>query len=179
MIELDFRIFGFQFIAYYFLFYILGYCIHRYSFLQIDNGYLLTMLTLLWTLLAWFWNMHELPQWMPVISYVPTAFVQYAYRGFTAFVAILVIHGFSPKVLNGEGDVNMFVKEIGVISLGIYVCHLSFMGFVVNFLRHEMPDSSKIVYITYTFIISFVLSLIIVRLLKRKKWVAMILLGKI
>ena len=37
MVITEFRLFGFQFISYYFLFYTLGYCIHKYPQMQIEN----------------------------------------------------------------------------------------------------------------------------------------------
>lgn len=36
MVFLEFRLFGFQFLAYYFLFYLTGYCVHRFSVLHIS-----------------------------------------------------------------------------------------------------------------------------------------------
>lgn len=48
MIGFEFRHYGFQFISYYFLFYTLGYCIHRFSFMHTKNFYYLSLMTILW-----------------------------------------------------------------------------------------------------------------------------------
>ena len=105
MVIAEFRLFGFQFLAYYFLFYTLGYCLHKYeatSLIQaLRSRYALIILTALWAFLAWGWTMHGLPSWMPAIPHVPSSLLQYAYRGFTALVAIVVLIGVAPKMLNG------------------------------------------------------------------------------
>lgn len=179
MMGLEIRVFGFQFLAYYFIYYTLGYCIHRFYFLQISKDIILITMIMLWGGLAWFWNMHELPSWMPTIPYVPTSLVQYAYRGFTAFVAVVIILAIAPKMLNSENKFSIHIKEIGVFSLGLYVCHLSFMEYIVNIVRGVIPASSDFVYIFVTFIVSFVSSLIIVEFLKKYNWTAKVFLGKI
>lgn len=56
----------------------------------------------LWAVLAWFWNMHELPVWMPRIPHCPTSLLQYAYRGVTAILAVLVIVGVARKALDSS-----------------------------------------------------------------------------
>ena len=47
MVVFEIRLFGFQFLSYYFLFYTLGYCIHRFSWLQIKNNVLVLGLFIL------------------------------------------------------------------------------------------------------------------------------------
>lgn len=79
MVGINLRIFGFQFLAYYYLFYFLGYAMHRFNKLQLANKPAMIFLGLLWAVLAWFWNMHELPAWMPTIPHFPTSLLQYTY----------------------------------------------------------------------------------------------------
>ena len=97
MVGMEIRMFGFQFIAYYFVFYTMGYCIHLFPRLQIGNGVVLGPLLICWTLLAWSWNMHELPMWIPAIPHIASSLLQYAYRGVTALLAILFLLGMAPK----------------------------------------------------------------------------------
>lgn len=46
----------------------------------------------------------------------------------TAVVVLLVIFGIEQKVLNGASKVNGWFKELGTISLGMYVVHILLLG---------------------------------------------------
>lgn len=179
MVKLEFRMFGFQFIAYYFFFYSLGYCIHKFERIQISNKFVLGALTVVWGLFAWFWNMHELPSWIPAISHAPFLLMQYVYRAFTAFVAILLLLGGAPQLLNSEIMPNKWISQVGVISLGLYVVHLSFIGQIFSLIRTLIPNVDTILTIVLTFILSFISSYVIVKLLTLNKWTVKFLLGKI
>lgn len=179
MVAFEVRIFGYQFLSYYFLFYTLGYCMHRFELLQIKSKAILIGLIVIWALLAWSWNMHGLPSWMPTIPYIPTALLQYAYRGLTAFVAILIIFGLAPHTLNGTNKMNLWMKEVGVVSLGIYVCHLLIMGRIVEGLKSLLNETNNLELIILTTISSFVSTMLIVELLKCNKYTARLFLGKL
>ena len=179
MVAFEIRLFGFQFLSYYFIFYTLGYSIHRFSWLQVAKKEFMIVLFIIWAILAWYWNMHSLPSWMPVIPHVPSTLMQYAYRGLTAAIAILVIFGFAPKTLNKTDKTNLIMKELGTVSLGLYVCHLTIIGYVVEVIRHCFPQIDNSIIIILNFIISTIISVIIVELLKQNKITAKILLGKI
>lgn len=180
MVGLDFRMFGFQFLAYYFLFYTLGYCIHRFPpIFKIKTKILLTLLFLLWCILAWYWNMHALPYWMPEISIIPSSLLQYIYRGITAFIAVIFIFAMAPKVLNESNRFNTLVKTMGEVSLGLYVCHLTIMGDIVKGLRYILPNLNNTTIIVFAFIIGCAISLLIVQLLAKNVATAKFLLGKV
>lgn len=179
MVAFEIRMFGFQFLSYYFIFYTLGLYIHRFKWLQVSNKMYIAVLFIIWTILAWYWNMHSLPSWMPTIPHVPSTLMQYAYRGLTAAIAILVIFGFAPNTLNKTDRTNLIMKELGTLSLGLYVCHLTIIGYVVEVIRHYFPQADNSIIIILNFIISTIISVIIVELLKRNKITAIILLGKI
>lgn len=68
MVLIEIRVLGFQFLSYYFLFYTLGYCLHKYEWKALSNMAVLVPLTALWNFLAWGWTMHGLPSWMPCIA---------------------------------------------------------------------------------------------------------------
>lgn len=53
MVVAEIRLFGFQFLAYYFLFYTLGYCLHKYEIKVLSQLTCLIPLSLLWLFLAW------------------------------------------------------------------------------------------------------------------------------
>lgn len=178
MVGMEIRMFGFQFLAYYFLFYALGYCIRRFGFLQVRGRLSLFLLSGVWLIMAWSWNMHKLPGWMPEMPYVPTTLLQYAYRGLTAVLAILLIFGASPSVLDTSGRLNLFISKIGIVSLGVYVWHLLFMGYIVSFLLDALPHVSGILLIVFATVFSLASTMLIVEILKRNKITARLFLGK-
>ena len=183
MVVAEFRMFGFQFIAYYFLFYTLGYCLHKYeatSLIQaLRSRYALIILTALWAFLAWGWTMHGLPSWMPAIPHVPTSLLQYAYRGFTALLAIIVLIGVAPLLLNGKGKINKFVSGVGVVSLGMYTGHLFLLGHIQNLLMICYPEADIWVATFGISIVGFILSYLLVRILEKNSLSSMVMLGKI
>lgn len=178
MVAFDFRMFGFQFLAYYFIFYVLGYCMHRFEFLQFSNKYVLMSLSVLWFLLAWSWNMHKLPNWFPENFPIPTTVVQYVYRGLTASIAVIVMLNIVPKLLNGSNRLNSYISRLGAYSLGIYVCHLCFMGSLYKGIDTLFPSFPIWLDVVILFTLSLVTTLFIVEVLKRNCVTAKLLLGK-
>lgn len=183
MVVAEFRMFGFQFLAYYFLFYTLSYCMHKYeatSLIQaLRSRYALIIMTALWVFLAWGWTMHGLPSWMPAIPHVPTSLLQYAYRGFTALLAIIVLIGVAPLLLNGKGKVNKFVSGVGVVSLGMYTGHIFLLGHIRDLLMSCYPEADIWVATIGISIVGFILSYLLVRILEKNSLTSMVMLGKI
>lgn len=183
MVVMEIRVLGFQFLAYYFLFYTLGYSLHKYEettlFKVLNKSYIMVAMTALWTFLAWGWTMHGLPSWMPAIPHVPSALLQYAYRGFTALVAIIILIGVSPKMLNGTCKMNQMICTLGVVSLGLYVVHLSLMDYIADGILSMMPSINIWACVAIAFVEALVISYIVVWLLKQNKITARIFLGKI
>ncbi len=97
----------------------------------------------------------------------------------TAVVALLVIFGIAPKVLNGASKVNGWFKRLGTISLGIYVVHMLLLGRVRDAVVDVMYDSPTWMRIGITFVILLVLWVVIVALLKKYRYTAKFLLGKV
>lgn len=183
MVVMEIRVLGFQFLAYYFLFYTLGYSLHKYEETALLKAmckpYVMIALTLLWAFLAWGWTMHGLPSWMPAISHVPSALLQYAYRGFTALVAIVVLIGAAPKMLNGTDKLNQMICTLGVVSLGLYVVHLSLMGYIVDGIQSIIPNINTWTCVSTAFVVALAISYLVVWLLNQNKYTARIFLGKI
>lgn len=183
MVAMEIRVLGFQFLAYYFLFYTLGYCLHKYEESSLLKGlyksYIMIALTALWAFLAWGWTMHGLPSWMPAIPHVPSSLLQYAYRGFTALVAIVVLIGVAPKMLNGTGRLNQKICTLGVVSLGLYVVHLSIMSYVVTAVQSVLPSSGNWTCVSMAFVVALAISFLVVWLFNMNNYTARIFLGKI
>lgn len=178
MVTFELRMFGFQFLAYYFVFYVLGYCIHRFHRLRIKKVWIGVVFTAIWAFLAWFWNMHRLPLWLEGIPYVPGALLQYAYRGATALFAVVALLSFSERLFNSTAQFNLVMRWIGTVSLGVYVCHLTILGKIDNMLG-EVCTCSVTVNIAVLFVIGLLLSLAIIGLLAKYKLTSKFLLGKL
>lgn len=179
MVGFEFRMFGFQFIAYYLLFYTLGYVKRRFPVKLFSVPIVMVGLFIAWIALAWGWNMHALPAWMPTIPGVPVSLLQYTYRGVTAAVAIVVMLSMAPKILNGDGRINHFASRFGQVSLGIYMVHLTIMGYIIDGVYGIFPSVSVTTIVCLVSVLVFALSWGVVELLSRNKYTAQILLGKI
>lgn len=175
----DIRVFGFQFLSYYYLFYTLGYCIHRFPLLQFINNRIAVLLFAVWLFMAWFWNMHNLPSWFPVIPHVPSSLLQYAYRGLTATLAIILIFYYCPKLLNGENRINRFVMRCGAVSLGLYVVHPFILNYAKQAIFCILPEAHINFQITLIFVLTICMSIFVVELLKKNSLTERFLLGKV
>lgn len=178
MVLFDIRDFGFQFISYYFIFYMLGYCIHRFPLILVSNKFVLILLVITWLIFAWWWNMHTLPIWFTFNSILPATLLQYIYRGFTAVVGIVVLMSLSPKCLNDTNKINCFLKEYGAISLGIYVVHIIIMYRIVMLVNYLFPAVPDLFLILIVFVLNSLSSLLIVKMLLKNKWIARLAFGK-
>lgn len=173
----DIRVFGFQFVAYYFVFYSLGFFLHKYEVQLIrKNIIFVTLLTIVWFILAWFWQMHSVPVFLSALS-MPNSILQYLYRFITAAIAVYVIIAISPMLLNKDSLWNIPFKWLGQVSLGIYAIHLTFMGMIVNSIR--ILELSPVSTILVAFLIGLSFSSMFVWVLKRSNITAKFMLGKI
>lgn len=171
----EFRIFGFQFIAYYYMFYIFGYYIHKYPKLIITSKPILTMIVFIWVVLAWFWNMHVLPPFLAPIP-LPSTMIQYAYRFLTGLIAVYALLCIAPELLNVDTNWNKPFIEMGKISLGIYVVHLLLIPYFTKYLSQFI--NSNVAIIIVSFLIIGMVSWLVVWLLNKWSLTARLLLGK-
>lgn len=162
MVVIELRIFGFQFLAYYFIFYTIGYCLHKYEdkLTYLHHPAILFVLFCFWLILAWDWQMHALPEWMPSIPYLPSSLLQYVYRGITAFFAVLILLTTAPYIINSKSKFNRLICLIGDVSLGLYVAHMTIMGYIQD--RIHSMSTNIYVNIVSIFTLTFILSLLLV-----------------
>lgn len=179
MVFLNFRMFGFQYIAYYFMFYAFGYYCNKYRTMLITNKTALLTLFIVWIAMRSFWSMHELPFFLKGFPFIPSSLLQYAYRFATAFVAIYVIFCIAPSLLNSNGRLNKWVAHLGQISLGVYVVHLTLIIPMAPWLVSLLPTIPIPVVILLTFVLASIISIVIVELLNKNKYTSRYLLGKI
>lgn len=176
MVVADIRILGYQFFAYYFLFYVIGYFLNKYNRFVTTKTWVLCLLAIVWAVMAWFWNMHELPSFLKGIP-LPQTIMQYAYRFITALIAVYVLFGLGPKLLNVETRWNAPFVKLGKISLGIYVVHLLLMPIIVKGISACFDNT--IVIITLSFMVALAVSWLAVWLLSKWKVSNRLLLGKV
>lgn len=184
MVFLDLRIFGFQYISYYMIFYTLGYIIHRFRFLKIRNAYVLILITLIWMFMAFNWSMHTLPEWL-IVPYMPASLMLYVYRTICATLAILVLLNLSAHCSDkkSEGDnqnrVCSFITDLGRLSLGMYVVHLTLifdMPYALSSLSISVGGMLGIVIIA---ILVLIFSWHIVQVLTKNRFTNSLFLGKV
>ena len=178
MAVLSTKVFGFHLIAYYFSFYALGYYMGQQKWLNISSGWVLGGLAVVWLFLAMGWSMHDLPSWMPAIPIVPASMVQLAYRFITAFVAIVVMLNVAPLLLNGKGKANGIMSKLGFNSLGIYVTHYLVIWWIADLIC-KYATLSVHVEVTIIFMLGIAVSILLVWLLNRNKYTALVFLGKL
>ena len=176
MIVFDIRSFGFQFIAYYFMFFSTGYYINKYPKIISKRNTLLFTAFIIWFVMAWFWDMHRLPSFLENIPLSKTI-MQYVYRFITALFAIYLLFGISPQILNQEKGLIKPINKIGVLSLGIYTTHLCIMPYITEGLSSIIIN--KVTIIILDFALAVVLSWLIVNFLSRWTITSRYLLGKI
>lgn len=177
MIKFEPRMFGFQYIAFYYLIYVIGYNIHKYNEVIISNRYYVILpLLFCWCFLAWNWQMHTLPSWLHGIP-LPESIMQYAYRFITAIVAIYILLAVSPFLLSKKSLLNVPFISLGKISLGIYTVHIIWIGKISRFCRSIGFDDTMIIVIS--FISALFVSWVIVLILNKWKVSSRYLLGKV
>ncbi len=179
MVILNFRSFGFQFIAYYFIFYSLGYFIHNYENMQIKNNIMICTLLFVWMFLAYYWQLHELPYWIPTNTLIPVSVMQYLYRGITSAIGVLLLFSIYIKFVNKSNGLTKIFVPVGQISLGLYVVHMVMQEAIYEKLSILFGKSNNIVFIFCEFIILFVVSYFIVKLLAKYRYTNQFLLGKL
>lgn len=177
MVLFEIRFFGFQFIAFYFLFYSMGYVIHKYfEKIKINNVYVLLLIAALWGILAWNWQMSEPPSFLAGIP-LPSALMLYGYRFITASAAIYLLLMVAPRILNHQYRLNTLITSLGGVSLGIYAVHYLVIANAFGFCSRHGYDIPLIVLIT--FISGVLITWGIVLVLNMIPSTRKILLGKI
>lgn len=173
MVVFDFRLFGFQFIALYFLFYSLGFYLRKYSTEFFKNRIFIVLLFILWFVGASFWKMHDLPFFLKMITFVPNSLMLYFYRILVALLAILFLISAGPTIFNGSNIINKCLIYFGKITLGIYVIHLGLPFFKV-FKDFNFITDNILVY----FLLRLGISILLIELINFSKIAKFLLLGK-
>lgn len=177
MVLMDVRVFGFQFIAYYFLFYAMGYLFRKYEGRVATSSALLAgLMGVCWAVLAWFWRMHELPALMQVLP-LPATLTQYAYRFVTATIAVYLLLNLSPRLLDSPKLWNRPFVALGNVSLGIYAVHFLLLEMWMEVIKGMMINDEGVV--VCTFVTTLATTWLVVWLLSKLRVTATWLLWKV
>lgn len=173
------RLFGFQFLAYYFVFYVLGYCLHRFEWMRVSNKWVICFMMVIWLYLAWYWQMVHVPTNIAVIPHLPSSLAIQGYRFVTAMLAVVTIQSTASKCLNSKNWLNLKAVEMGGISLGVYAVHLLLLDDIIAFFKVVWVDIPNCLLMVSTFVVLTIVSFGIVKLLSLNRDTSKFLLGKV
>ena len=173
------KVFALHLISFYFVFYSVGYYYKKYeNKLSSPKPYYIIIGLIVWFVLASFWNMEKPPFFLKDIPFVPASIINLLYRSITAIVGIWVLINVGSTYLDSPSRLNSQFAYIGKISIGIYVCHMV-IGPYINIVFSEYMNVGVAINILFSFAISALLSVIIVRIIEKNKYASKFLLGKI
>ena len=176
----DAKLFGVEYVAYYFFFYLQGYYMHKYSEkLVIKNGWIIALFGCVWFAFGSMYSTQGLPKELQFIPLVPQSALYMAYRMFTAIIAIFFLFGLGQKLFNEDNGINKYVVAMGTVSLGIYAVHMVLRFRLIEGLQIIMPDLSYWPTMTITFCLLLPISYLLVWLLGKWSVTSVWLLGKL
>jgi hypothetical protein len=173
---------GVEYISYYFMYYTMGYLIHKFNKYMPSNTVVLITLAIIWFMLGSFWESKEIPAIIPeCLHSIPMLNV--LYRMLTATIFIIAMFGLAFKYDKNEnsstnGILKNLLLECGQISLGLYTAHKIIIIWLIKGIMLVMPNVPTYVHITITFVLLTALSVIMVRLISKWHFSAYWLLGK-
>ena len=178
MVLPDAQLLGYEYIAYYFIFFMMGYYANKYKEYLPQNYVVVAGLFALWFAMACFWTPNGLPFFMEKIPFVPLKLLQIAYRMLTPMVFVVAMYAAAPMLGHYKGKVWDKLIEFGQISLGIYLVHMVVKQHFAFLLKNLLPSLPIWSHIAIEFIALMFLSVGLVRLMQKweitNKW----LLGK-
>lgn len=179
MVLFEIRIFGYQFIAFHFLFYSLGFYMRKYQErLFVTKLPFLVVVGLLWFGGASFYRMHDLPFFLEGIP-LPSSLMVYAYRFVVAALAIVFMLPLSSLLLEKKNAINSILAYLGKISLGLYAVHLTFLHFAGSVYEYLFKsEAAGTTYACIMFPALTVFSVLVVVALQRIPILSLLLLGK-
>lgn len=173
------RLFGFEYVAWYFSFYFLGHATRQYALLERIPPVLPFLLLLLWLFLGSFWEVRSLPTVLSGVRGVPPVVLKLVYRLVTALFAVFSFFPLARNFLDRPGIPSRVFASLGQVSLGIYAVHMVIRYPLVAFLHALLPNLPYAPLMLLVFASLLPLSLLLVRLLSRFRLTSSLLLGKL
>lgn len=175
----DSKLLGFEYVAYYFLYYVMAYYLHKFNRLIPVKSSYIYLLAILWFFLGSFYVAKGVPEIVCWMSTIPGTVLNILYRITTATIFILMMFGTAQKTTIGQSQFWKCILEFGKISLGIYVVHMVLRVWLVRGLDFIMPWCPEWILMTITFVLLSIFSLWVVRFLSKWRFTAAWLLGKV
>lgn len=177
MVISEFRWLGFQFISYYFGFYVLGSWLRKYN-IHFTDTYLVVF-CVCWLALSLFWRMHEIPKPLSGITFLPGSLLNYAYRYLTALVGSIFFLALAKRFFNNSANkIIQVLSYLGKVSLGLYVIHL-FIGVpIYSYYRELLSSDTSIAFVILDSFTRISISLVLVYIIQHIPFVRLLLLGK-
>lgn len=169
------RYLHFQLIACHFTYFVIGYCIKRFEQTMPSKANSYILILCIWFFMGWFWNKHELPQWIAIESDRISSISLFIYQWITAFCAIVSIIGIGKVLITRENKILMILSCIGKKSLGIYTLHSFFVGPILMMLVDTWGVTLSLL---ATVALSILLSIAVIDMTERSKLAAWMLYGK-
>lgn len=173
----DPKLFGYEYIAYYYIYFMVGYFARKYSNYLSLKSYVALIIFVLWVVMACFWTPNGLPFFLRNIPFIPDRILQLAYRMLTPLVFIVWMYAISPKIKIANNRLRNILIELGQISLGIYLVHMVVKNLFAQILFENVMCPLWL-QIIIEFVLLTVFSISVVRLLSKRRVSAKWLLGK-
>jgi len=174
------KLFGVEYVAYYFFYYVLGYYLHKYSDqLIVRKGFIIAILGLLWFTLGSIYSTQGLPKQLQCVPLIPSSILYYIYRITTAVVAIFFFFSLAMRTMDKEGGLISLAVTMGKVSLGIYAVHMVIRFRLVDAIVCLFPSITYWPLMIITFFTLVPVSYGIVWLLGKWSITSELLLGKL
>ncbi|WP_296686386.1 acyltransferase [Flavobacterium sp.] len=174
----NFRWFGFQFISWYFMFFIIGFFIHKYEFIINKYNYLILLVTLiLFPVLAFFSVIKGLPLFYKNIDL--GLYFSYIYKFIVALCGIFLFFNIFKSFFEKHKYLHIFFcffKNLGSVTLGIYATHTLFIEYLFDNQYYSLSYNLQLILFL---IFSLTASYFLIFLIKKIKILKILLLGEI
>lgn len=179
MLSLNSKFMGIHYIAYYFIFYNVGYFANKYRNAICDNKYVIILCGFLWFILASYWKMHQIPTILSSIKMIPTTIILYGYRIITALLAIYILLIGIPYICNRQTILINAISKYGQNSLAIYGLQGIVVIQICEFISITFSNLALLGCVLISFGLTILFTILSLNLLNKQKLISMLLFGKI
>lgn len=173
MVTLKFKLFGFQFIAWYLPFYAIGYFGRKYQNLWEKQGHKVALcLFVLFLFMAYWWMRKDAPLFLPQNSHV---IYNYVYKFAVAIVAIAAL---VPLFRYYIDDKMLMITKLGGVTLGIYAIYQTILAILQPYFDIEFLQSHYGVYMFILSITVLAISYLCYMLINSNRYLSLLFLGK-